>query len=71
MRDTGPGVPPDLRDRLFESFLTTKDMGVGLGLPISRMIIESHGGKLWFDETVAEGALFRFTLPLQGGRAWS
>lgn len=69
VRDTGPGVPPDLRDRLFESFLTTKDMGVGLGLPISRMIIESHGGKLWFDEATTKGALFRFTLPLQGDHA--
>jgi two-component system sensor kinase FixL len=71
VRDTGPGVPPELRDRLFESFLTTKDMGVGLGLPVSRMIIESHGGKLWFEEASEDGALFRFTLPLQGVRARS
>jgi signal transduction histidine kinase len=52
---------------LFDSFLTTKALGVGLGLPVSRMIIESHGGKLWFDPQVSNGAGFHFTLPLQEG----
>jgi two-component system sensor kinase FixL len=64
--DTGPGVSCDLRERLFESFLTTKALGVGLGLPVSRMIIESHGGKMWLEPTSGEGATFKFTLPLEG-----
>jgi two-component system sensor kinase FixL len=65
VRDTGPGVPHDLVEHLFDSFLTTKALGVGLGLPISRMIIESHGGKLWFDAQSDIGTVFHFTLPLQ------
>jgi two-component system sensor kinase FixL len=65
VRDNGPGVPAKLRERLFESFLTTKALGVGLGLPISRMIIESHGGRLWLESGDGEGAEFRFTLPLE------
>lgn len=65
VHDTGPGVPSDLVEHLFDSFLTTKALGVGLGLPISRMIIESHGGKLWFDAQSDIGTVFRFTLPLQ------
>jgi two-component system sensor kinase FixL len=69
VRDTGPGVPADIVEHLFDSFLTTKAMGVGLGLPVSRMIIESHGGKLWFDPQSSNGAVFRFTLPLPEGRS--
>jgi two-component system sensor kinase FixL len=65
VRDTGPGVPAELRERLFESFLTTKALGVGLGLPISRMIIESHGGRLWLESPGGQGAEFRFTLPVE------
>lgn len=67
VRDTGPGVPADIIEHLFDSFLTTKALGVGLGLSVSRMIIESHGGKLWFEPHAGGGAIFRFTLPLQGG----
>jgi two-component system sensor kinase FixL len=65
VRDSGPGVPEELRERLFESFLTTKTLGVGLGLSISRMIIESHGGRLWLHSGGDRGAEFRFTLPLE------
>ena len=67
VRDNGPGVPADVAEHLFESFLTTKALGVGLGLPVSRMIIESHGGKLWFEPHAGGSAIFRFTLPLQEG----
>jgi two-component system sensor kinase FixL len=67
VHDTGPGVPGDIAGQLFDSFLTTKALGVGLGLPVSRMIIESHGGKLWYETHAGGGALFRFTLPLQEG----
>ena len=45
--DTGVGLPPDQVDLIFRAFFTTKDNGTGMGLPISRSIIESHGGRLW------------------------
>ena len=62
--DTGPGVPADMADRVFERFYTTKPRGIGMGLPISRSIIESHGGRLWLDTGGTAGATFRFVLPL-------
>lgn len=62
--DTGPGVPPERIDRLFEPFSTSKNDGMGLGLPICRSIIESHGGKIWYEPTIGGGATFIFTLPL-------
>lgn len=61
MLDTGPGVPADMRSRLFDAFETTKAEGLGLGLGICRSIIEAHGGKLWLEPT-AEGACFVFTV---------
>jgi signal transduction histidine kinase len=64
--DNGTGVPVDLMDRLFSSFQSSKANGTGLGLSVSRSIIESHGGKLWFDEGYHDGAHFCFTLPLRG-----
>jgi two-component system sensor kinase FixL len=59
--DTGPGVPADMRTRLFDAFETTKAEGLGLGLGICRSIIEAHSGKLWLEPT-PEGACFVFTL---------
>jgi len=62
--DTGPGVPPENLPRLFDSFFTTKAEGMGMGLPICRSIIESHGGAIWArnnDDGI--GACFAFTLP--------
>jgi signal transduction histidine kinase len=61
--DNGPGIPAEKLSRLFEPFFTTKPQGMGLGLPISRTIIEAHGGKLWGENNVQRGATFRFTLP--------
>lgn len=61
--DTGPGISPDLGDRLFEPFLTTKPNGMGIGLPICRTIIDAHGGRIWVEETPGGGATFVFTLP--------
>jgi len=61
--DTGPGVAPDRRATLFDPFVTSKKEGLGMGLAISRGIIESHGGRLWLDEGCGVGAAFRFTLP--------
>jgi PAS domain S-box-containing protein len=61
--DSGPGVAPEDRERIFESFYTTKASGVGIGLSICRAIIEAHGGRLWADAYQPRGAVFRFTLP--------
>jgi len=64
VQDSGPGMDPEVADRIFEPFFTTKAEGIGMGLSISRSIVESHGGRLW---AVAEpnGALFEFTVPTQ------
>jgi PAS domain S-box-containing protein len=61
--DTGVGLPPEQADQIFEAFFTTKDNGTGMGLPISRSIIESHGGRLWAACASGRGATFQFTLP--------
>jgi PAS domain S-box-containing protein len=66
--DTGPGIPPDQLDRIFEPFVTHKPNGMGIGLSISRSIVEAHGGKLWA-ENGARGATFHFTVPLQSAAA--
>ena len=65
VRDSGPGVDPDHVDRLFEAFYTTKEEGIGMGLSISRSIIEAHGGQLWVTPNVPYGAVFRFSLPVE------
>jgi len=66
--DNGPGIPPDLRDHLFEPFVTGRADGTGLGLPIARELIESHGGQLWLSDPGehGHGAVFALTLPLDG-----
>ncbi|PYU06339.1 MAG: hypothetical protein DMG34_06305 [Acidobacteria bacterium] len=61
--DTGVGLPPEQADQIFSAFFTTKDNGTGMGLPISRSIIESHGGRLWAAGAPGRGATFQFTLP--------
>ena len=63
VRDSGIGFPPQEADRIFDAFFTTKPHGTGMGLPISRSIIESHGGRLWASGTSGKGATFQFTLP--------
>jgi PAS domain S-box-containing protein len=63
VRDSGPGIDPEIRERIFEAFYTTKSSGVGMGLSICRSIIETHGGRLWADANEPRGALFQFTLP--------
>jgi len=62
--DTGVGLPPEQADQIFRAFFTTKDNGTGMGLPISRSIIESHGGRLWATGASGRGATFQFTLPV-------
>jgi len=61
--DTGVGLPPEQTEQIFRAFFTTKDNGTGMGLPITRSIIESHGGRLWVTDTSRRGATFQFTLP--------
>ncbi len=61
--DTGPGIAPEVLERLFQPFMTTKPQGMGVGLSISRSIIEAHGGRIWAEANPAGGALFHFTLP--------
>ena len=61
--DSGPGIAPENRERVFDSFYTTKASGVGIGLSICRSIIDAHGGKLWVEAHAPRGAAFRFTLP--------
>jgi two-component system, LuxR family, sensor kinase FixL len=67
VRDNGPGVPSDLIDRLFEPFFTTKTDGLGMGLSISRSIVTSHNGRIWFSSEAEKGATFHFTLPIVTG----
>jgi signal transduction histidine kinase len=66
VRDSGPGLAPQHLERLFEAFYTTKPQGLGLGLTISRRIIEAHGGRLWATANVPHGAVLQFTVPIGG-----
>jgi two-component system, LuxR family, sensor kinase FixL len=62
--DTGSGFGHDVAQSLFQTFFTTKETGMGVGLSISRSIIEAHGGRMWAETNPAGGATFRFTLPV-------
>jgi two-component system sensor kinase FixL len=61
--DSGTGIPPHMLSRLFEPFFTTKENGMGMGLAVSRTIVEAHGGRFWAENNPAGGATFRFTIP--------
>ena len=65
IRDTGVGLPPQQAHQVFNAFFTTKPHGTGMGLRISRSIVESHGGRLWAGDNSPRGACFCFTLPTQ------
>lgn len=68
VRDTGVGLGRDQTEQIFQAFFTTKPQGTGMGLSISRSIIESHGGRLWATNNAGRGATFQFTLPMEGAR---
>jgi signal transduction histidine kinase len=69
--DTGPGIAPEEADKIFDEFYQLrqpgerKTGGVGLGLAISKKLVEMHGGKIWLESGIGEGSLFCFTLPVQ------
>jgi two-component system sensor kinase FixL len=63
--DRGAGIPEGELERVFESFYSTKPLGIGIGLAICRKLIEAHGGVLWASHNPGGGAVFQFTLPLQ------
>lgn len=62
--DSGKGIPSDAADRVFDAFFTTKTHGMGMGLPVSRTIVEAHGGRIWVENNRGPGATFRFTVPV-------
>jgi C4-dicarboxylate-specific signal transduction histidine kinase len=62
--DNGPGLPADYSDRIFKAFFTTKAHGLGMGLAISRSIVEAHNGRLWAEPNSGGGATFRIALPI-------
>ena len=64
VRDTGVGIESANPNQLFDAFFTTKPNGMGMGLAISRSIIEAHGGRLWATAEAPRGAVFQFTLPI-------
>ena len=64
VRDRGTGIAPDQEERVFNAFVSNKPDGMGMGLPISRTIIKDHGGQLWIERDVENGAELHFTLPV-------
>jgi C4-dicarboxylate-specific signal transduction histidine kinase len=69
VRDSGPGLDMKSLNRLFDTFYTTKSQGLGMGLAISRSIVEAHGGRLWATPNADFGATFQFMLPVQSQKA--
>jgi signal transduction histidine kinase len=63
VQDSGTGLDPEQAERIFQPFFTTKPEGIGVGLSISRSIVEAHGGRLWVTAGAPQGAVFQFTLP--------
>jgi signal transduction histidine kinase len=66
IEDNGPGVAPEIANSLFEAYQTTKPRGMGLGLPVSRQIVQKHLGRIWWKQSAPEGTLFVVELPIDG-----
>jgi signal transduction histidine kinase len=62
--DSGPGIPPEKLNEVFDPFFTTKKQGMGIGLSISRSIVQAHKGRIWAENQNGGGAVFRLSLPL-------
>jgi signal transduction histidine kinase len=69
VNDTGPGLPLGKADQIFDAFFTTKPQGSGMGLAISKSIVELHGGRIWANGDGERGATFHFTLPAAPAKA--
>jgi signal transduction histidine kinase len=69
VQDVGIGLEPHVMDKLFQAFFTTKSSGMGIGLSVSRSIIEKHGGRLWGEPNDGPGATFAFSIPRDRERA--
>jgi len=63
VHDSGVGVDPEQADHIFEPFFTTQSQGIGMGLSVSRSMVEAHGGRLWFTPGSSHGTIFQFTVP--------
>ena len=64
VQDSGIGIHEENKDRIFDAFFSTKSQGMGMGLSISRSIIEEHGGRMWATQSPVQGATFFFTVPI-------
>jgi signal transduction histidine kinase len=69
--DTGPGLAPEVREKLFQPFVTTKSTGMGVGLSICHAIVETHGGRMWVEDNPGGGTVFRFTVPRAGSAGYA
>jgi signal transduction histidine kinase len=69
VEDSGAGIDPEIAARIFDPFFTTKPQGLGMGLSISRSIVEAHEGRLWCTTGAGQGACFQFTLPVVESRS--
>jgi len=65
VRDHGAGIDPEIGGKIFDPFFTTKAEGIGMGLAISRTIIEAHDGRIWMESETSRGSSFYFTIPVR------